>query len=514
MMTKKTTKQHFAKKINQKVTEILDSGRFSWLFSITTKWILLIGIVITFSFVTFSVIIYTSTKDQLMSQEERVTSQTISLVKEQLAKITAPLTATNVAESITPNTDNQTSEAPRSRQAPASIFESSILNGLTRPDISLMIYSPQQELLYATRLESDQKLNPKTTRQQIFHKNGASILEMASPVVASKSRETLGYVVIQNKMAEYNKIMTNLRSWMIALSVIAIVLTILLSFIVVSGILSPIKYMSRVAKEVNQKPEADARIPDLHRRDELGDLAITFNQMLDRMQGYIDQQKHFVEDVSHELRTPVAVIEGHLNLLNRWGKDDPEVLEESISASLQEVTRMKHLIQEMLDLTRAEQIDILYPDEITNVQQVLSQVVENLQLVHPDFQIQFDDDLKPRTEIKMYRNHLEQILIILIDNAIKYSTDHKVVLVSASSDEQRVQIIVQDFGEGIDKKDKSKIFGRFYRVDKARTREHGGNGLGLPIAKKLVESYQGEIDVESAVGSGSQFRINFPLYEG
>ena len=99
------------------------------------------------------------------------------------------------------------------------------------------------------------------------------------------------------------------------------------------------------------------------------------NMMLDRMQKYIEQQKQFVSDVSHELRTPVAVIEGHLSMLKRWGKDDPQVLEESIDASISEAERMKHLIQEMLDLTRAEQISVHYPNAIAEPMEVLTRVV-------------------------------------------------------------------------------------------------------------------------------------------
>ncbi|MCE2347485.1 histidine kinase dimerization/phospho-acceptor domain-containing protein, partial [Streptococcus thermophilus] len=107
----------------------------------------------------------------------------------------------------------------------------------------------------------------------------------------------------------------------------------------------PINKMSKVAREVNADPNSTARIPELHRNDELEELALSFNMMLDRMQKYIEQQKQFVSDVSHELRTPVAVIEGHLSMLKRWGKDDPQVLEESIDASISEAERMKHLIQ-------------------------------------------------------------------------------------------------------------------------------------------------------------------------
>jgi signal transduction histidine kinase len=270
--------------------------------------------------------------------------------------------------------------------------------------------------------------------------------------------------------------------------------------------------MSKVAKEVNADPNSEARIKPLNRDDELAELASSINQMLDRMQSYIEQQKQFVGDVSHELRTPVAVIEGHLNMLERWGKDDPQILDESIKASLQEADRMKHLIQEMLDLTRAEQIDVQYPYEITNVNEVVRRVVSDLAMVHPDFKIQLDeDDLPDDTEIQMYHGHLEQLLVILIDNGIKYSTDRKQINVSAGVTKKEVSIMVQDFGEGISPEDQKKIFNRFYRVDKARTREKGGNGLGLSIAQKLVDSYKGEISVESVEGQGSQFKMVFPV---
>ncbi|WP_032791182.1 sensor histidine kinase, partial [Lacticaseibacillus paracasei] len=251
--------------------------------------------------------------------------------------------------------------------------------------------------------------------------------------------------------------------------------------------------------------------PALKRNDELGDLVLEFNGMLDRIQRYIDQQGEFVQDVSHELRTPVAILEGHLQLLNRWGKDDPEVLAESLTASLQEVTRMKSLIQEMLDLTRADQVDIQFPNAVVDVHQTVQQVVGDFRMIHPEFTFTLDDDLEQKTFVRMYRNHLEQVMIILLDNAVKYSTDRKEIHVSmAENSVSGVAVAVQDFGEGIAEADRRRVFNRFYRVDKARSREKGGNGLGLSIAQQLVESYHGQIEVDSALGHGSIFRIDLP----
>ena len=229
--------------------------------------------------------------------------------------------------------------------------------------------------------------------------------------------------------------------------------------------------------------------------------------------GLPEKKKNFLGMTTTVENKMSATTSGYvLPILERWGKDDPQVLEESIQASLQESKRMKHLIQEMLDLTRAEQVDLQYPDKTTDVNEVLNRTVNDMRMIHQDFTITYDDaDLKPDTIVKIYRNHLEQILIILIDNAIKYSTNRKEILVAAATEKDKVKISVQDFGEGIAPDEQDKIFNRFYRVDKARTREKGGNGLGLAIAQKLVESYHGKISVSSTLGSGSKFMIEFPL---
>lgn len=235
--------------------------------------------------------------------------------------------------------------------------------------------------------------------------------------------------------------------------------------------------------------------------------------MIDKVQLNIDNQKQFVEDVSHELRTPVAVVEGHLKLVNRWGKEDPEVLEESIDASLQEIVRMKSLVQEMLDLSRAVQVDVQYKNEKTNVVEVLKQTYTNFQMIHSNFTFHLDIDVRDEVFVNMYRNHLEQVLIILLDNAVKYTTDRPEVHVSMSTQGKAVHLAIQDFGEGMTEEDTEKIFNRFYRIDKARSREEGGNGLGLSIAKQLIDGYGGDIWAESVLNYGSIFRIVLPMLE-
>ena len=111
----------------------------------------------------------------------------------------------------------------------------------------------------------------------------------------------------------------------------------------------------------------------------------------------------------------------------------------------------------------------------------------------------------------MYRNHLEQVLVNILDNAIKYSFDRKEIHISIGVSDKQILIAIQDFGSGMSEEDLSKIFNRFYRVDKARSREKGGTGLGLPIVKELIEGYGGQVSVSSILDHGSVFSIQLPL---
>ena len=373
---------------------------------------------------------------------------------------------------VVPNLSLETSQfldgkSPVTDGQDNNVFSDDVLASLTNRGTSVVIYSTDGEVAFSNgdATPALQKFKSDHVVQKIRRKNNLN-LEYTQQIHSNKTGKLTGYLVVLNKMTDYNSVLKRLRYWMILWSLLAVALFVVLSYFVVRSIVKPIRIMSQVAESVNESPESDDRIPDLHRNDELGQLAQFLNQMLDRMQKYIDQQKQFVSDVSHELRTPVAVIEGHLNMLQRWGKDDPKILDESLTETLQEAQRMKHLIQEMLDLTRAEQIDIQYPNEVTDADEVVSRVVADMRMIHTDFQIQLDHDgMDSHPKIKIYRNHLEQLLIILVDNVLKYSTKLKEVIVTADVEDQRAKLMVQDFREGIAPKDKDKCFNHLSRVD-------------------------------------------------
>lgn len=483
--------------------------------SLVIRWVSIVALTITVSFVIFSVVVYQIVSRQSLNQQAETSNNVVVTLDRTLSSIPDELEISNVIPSLSPSTRRILKGGPaiNEKDLRNNAFSDNLISSISNPDINVAVYNKHNEVVFANGTTTP-KFRTFEGSQKVMKvkRNHRTILLTYQKVYSSVNNKLTGYVVVANEMTYYNHLMSNLLHWMLVISIIAIIVFVATSYILVINVVKPIKDMSKVAKEVNADPNSEARIKKLNRDDELAELATSINLMLDRMQSYIEQQKQFVGDVSHELRTPVAVIEGHLNMLERWGKDDLQILDESIKASLQEADRMKHLIQEMLDLTRAEQIDVQYPYEITNVNETVRRVVSDLAMVHPDFNIQLDeDDLPDDTEIQIYHGHLEQLLVILIDNGIKYSTDRKQINVSAGVTKKEVSIIVQDFGEGIASEDQKKIFNRFYRVDKARTREKGGNGLGLSIAQKLVDSYKGSISVESVVGQGSQFKMRFPL---
>jgi len=262
---------------------------------------------------------------------------------------------------------------------------------------------------------------------------------------------------------------------------------------------------------IKNDPKSEMQMRNFHTDDELEDLSEIFNEMMSEVRSYSKRQEQFVSDVSHELRTPVAIVEGHLSMLNRWGKNDPKVLNEGLDASLQEIKRMKSLIQEMLELTRTENIDPNLLTKTTKGGEILHQVVNNFRLLYPDFEIQLDDRMECDPIVQIYRNHLEQIAIIILENAIKYSTDKHRVDVTVSENDKTFTFSIRDYGEGISEEDLKQIYNRFFRVDKSRVRTTGGNGLGLPIAKGLVDVYSGKISVESQLEEGTTFTISLPL---
>lgn len=474
-------------------------------FSLKWEWALSTAFGVLVIFAVIVLLIFNSFMTVLMRQEKTHVADTMNVVVEKLNTQKQPLTGAQVNQLLRPRT--VLSETKK----PTGPYNNAVLTSLARDSQTVTVYDQKGHPLFATRQSPLAFQKSKKQRISTRKINGRKNLVGIAPIRAKQGDTILGYVQVTDNLRDYRATQVKLLQIDLVLGMMAVLAAAVLSYSLATFLLRPVEAIRDTIHAMREDPKTDRRVPEMHHQDELSDLGGLFNDMLDTTQRYMDQQQQFVEDVSHELRTPVAIIQGHMEMLDRWGKDDPEVLNESIKASLQETKRMKSLVQEMLDLQRAEQIEVNYPNEVSDVSEVVEQVFDNFKMIHPDYVFILDNDVQRPVQAQIYRNHLEQILIILMDNAVKYSQSRKEVHMSYESDSRSLEVAVQDFGEGISQENRDRVFNRFYRVDKARSRTKGGNGLGLAIAKRLIEAYHGRITIESALGQGSVFRISLPI---
>ena len=468
-------------------------GKKWWLIISTT--IFLLFTLVTIGFLVFELQYY---QNQKIALTEKYQEQ----LSEKLSEYEAPLTSANILATLNQNNSYQKDKD--------GIYQKKFY--INDQQFNVQVFGTNRKEIFRTQSWNDGELIGNDSKTQIKKlKNGQTIFQTSMPIISNKSRVLIGYLAITNRLDNLKQLKEELNQLALSILFVSAIIAIVLGYLLSNQMTKPIKKIQEIISSISEENISTKRIKVSEKNDEFAIVSEHFNELLDKISFYIDQQKHFVEDVSHELRTPVAIVEGHLKLLNRWGKDDPEVLEESLQASLVELQRMKTLVQEMLDLSRAPQVKEQYKDATTNVTEVAKQVVHNFRVLYPEFIFTFDDDLKRDLWIPIYLNHLEQVIIILMDNAVKYSLDRKEIILSLSKGEEHVEIAVQDFGMGMTEEDRKKVFSRFYRVDKARSRERGGNGLGLSIAKELIESYDGEISVTTLLNHGSIFKITLPL---
>lgn len=243
-------------------------------------------------------------------------------------------------------------------------------------------------------------------------------------------------------------------------------------------------------------------------QSELLDLANAINSMLNRIDEAYRSQVRFVSDASHELRTPISVIQGYVNLLDRWGKNDEATLQEAIDAIKSEAESMKELIEQLLFLARGDSETLRLDLEVFDCSELVEEIFKEAQMI--DSLHTFRIKEKTTAYVNADRQLMKQALRILIDNSIKYTPDRGEILVSVTAEDGTVRVSVQDSGIGIDPQNLPYIFDRFYRSDESRARKTGGSGLGLAIMKWIIDRHGGTIEVISRKDIGTRTTILLP----
>jgi heavy metal sensor kinase len=273
--------------------------------------------------------------------------------------------------------------------------------------------------------------------------------------------------------------------------------------------LAPVDALARTARTISGH-NLSSRLEQLHTGDELQRLSDTLNEMLGRIESAFLRITEFTADASHELRTPIALIHTEAELALRRSRDEAEY-REALQHILLEAERTAKLIEELLALARAdsgrEALDLHPTDLLTTLRESASQWKQVAALRN----LRFEERLEAqRLPVIGDENAVRRVIDILLDNALKYTPAPGTVTISAEQKDGRVVLSVEDTGMGIAPEDQARIFERFYRVDKARSRELGGAGLGLAIAQWIVQLHKGSITVKSELGKGSVFRVEIP----
>jgi signal transduction histidine kinase len=273
------------------------------------------------------------------------------------------------------------------------------------------------------------------------------------------------------------------------------------------GMTQPLRDMAAAAHQM-ETGDYSQRV-HTRSRDEVGQLATAFNRMSAELQDLEQSRRDLLANVSHELKTPITAIRAHLeNLLDGVEQPDPATLQ----VMLTQTERLGRLIEQLLELSRLESGELPLLREETPLAPLVTQVLSEIDVARSDRGVAVESQLPPDLPlVDADRERVHQVLFNLVDNAVRFTPEGGAVTVSAHAFNGSVEIRVADTGVGIPPEHLPRLFERFYRADPSRSREDGGTGIGLAIARSVVEAHGGHIKAESELGAGSVFTFDLPV---
>lgn len=290
---------------------------------------------------------------------------------------------------------------------------------------------------------------------------------------------------------------------------LAVLLAATGGYVMAGRTLQPIVEMTEQARQITSESLA-RRLPNPNPHDELGQLGTVFNETLERLENSFEALRRFTADASHELRTPLTALRSVGEIALRE-PEDADALRETIGSMLEEGQRLHDLTDTLLLLARVESGRSPIHPERLHLDPFVGEFCENLEVLASEKRQKIERSSDPGLIIEADRILLRQAAMNLLHNAIRYSPPESTVSVRSFAENGNAVIEVADEGPGIAPEHREKVFQRFYRIDKARSRAEGGAGLGLALAKLFVEQCGGTITLTSEPGEGSRFRIQFPL---
>lgn len=362
---------------------------------------------------------------------------------------------------------------------------------------ALVTSSDQQQL---SRLEVNYE---SRQRSEIMKYEGQSYTFISLPVIWPDG--SVVNIQLSQSLREIEHNLSVLRLVLMAVTLVAMI-PVLLSSRWLSNLLTrPITSMISTMRDIRQSGKFKRLALKEKSQDELYEMGKSFNHMIDLLEENFEKQEQFVSNASHELKTPLTVIESYSSLLKRRGKERPELLDESVDAIHSEAVRMREMTEQLLLLAKnSEQWDL--QPEPADLQELVQQSVKVFQNAYGRT-VLFESSGPIMAYVDIQK--LKQLIFIFLDNARKYSDES--ITVSTGTRERHAFVKILDHGIGIPKEELPKVFDRFYRVDKTRSRKQGGTGLGLSLAKEMAEAMGARIELESVEGLGTTATIWLPL---
>lgn len=315
-------------------------------------------------------------------------------------------------------------------------------------------------------------------------------------------------ILVAYPESDVYEVLNSLFSVLLLLVPVVVLVSILGGYFLSNRSLRPVENINLTARSItatNLNQRLQKGIVD----DEISRLADTINEMFDRLQQSFEQMKQFSADASHELRTPLTIIRGEIELALS-SKQSVEEYRRTLASVLEETIRLSTITDDLLTLAQSERNDLQFNKETISITSIITELFEDITLLASEKSIQITKKQIDEIQIVGDSIRLRQLFLNILDNSIKYTQPNGNVSISLLQKDGFAEFIVEDSGIGIAIDDLTKIFDRFYRVDKGRSRSQGGTGLGLSIANWIAKIHNGKISVQSEIGKGSTFIISIP----
>jgi heavy metal sensor kinase len=327
---------------------------------------------------------------------------------------------------------------------------------------------------------------------------------LTMPVVENKK---IAYIVqVASPLTSIQTALTNLKWALFVLLPLTVFLTGVIGVFLARIALNPVDRMiDTIHKITAENLKLKVNIPDT--KDEIRRLADTFNEMLERLEHAFSSQRQFIEDFAHELKTPLAVLKGEMEVSLKRIRSTEEY-ESVLLSNLEEVNRINRIVEDLLMLARFDSRAIILEKRPLEISGLVNVIVNDLKVLAEQKNIRINFSVQDKMTVYGDENQMKRLFINLLDNAIKYTRRNGDIIVSVGQLEDYARIEISDTGAGIPADEIKHIFDRFYRLDKSRHKP--GFGIGLSIAKSIVDAHKGRIEVESKINQGTKFTVLIP----